>query len=1108
MSGRHRRPLGHSAIQDRRDNRTRPLHLPGCSRIGCRIPRRIKKLNAQRPKEQALSEEVDAALVRGVDFGSDGKCVVTNHSDGSLRVWNAATGTQVAVAKAEIEDNLAIRPGDLRFATVFGDKIAIRSLTTAAVEQELKPPKASYTNATPFAWSNGRFSPLRFSPDGQLLVQASVSQNRLIVWDLASKTAVNTSQTAIPVSIALASSDHRYLYTIAGQIAKSWNLGASAETVEAPEGIVMGVSMSRDRNWLAWNGGNNIDVFSSIPTVPTHYSLPSCHNQTSLVACDHQYEGLVEIMGFSDDDSLLFFRETVNFLGSLYTGTATEFYAAGMRDKSLKPLFTLPLAGAVTDAFCPERNLIAFVQPPSVAQLSSGVTASPSRTIRLFDVTQSKEIEGLHFAAATDELIEELVSQTHEDNPENFPDLAKARIGGEKGLRDGEAVTKIVFSPAGKFLAATYQFHGVALWRMADGKFILHTGPHIRPDGKPGSMPTAIAFSPDNRWLIAGWDDGTIRRFDTNTGREAASWAGHGNSVTSLSFVSGSDLLISTGEDGTVKFWNLGGGSQPLLTLSPGVNPYDWAAVSSAGLFDGGSDGWSRFLWRFHNSIFDTQPVELFFREYFHPDLLVDFFNCAYAPVSNCGRVEPARPLMSINRTLPIVDSISIQGDAHSAATVSVSVNLHVPKPNNRAAESSPENRVYDVRLFRDGQLVAQYPDAPRGAAEQQTSITTDRDLAAWRREHAVKLDANGRATIRFKNIRLPQRPGVESVKFTAYAFNSDRVKSLTARPVEFRFRPATANASRTAFLITMGVNANESPHLNFDLAVSSAEDTRALLKAKLQEDYQEVVEIPLYSELEPDSNQVRSKLAQKADLEAVLDSLAGRSADGVRRNEVDPKHQLRAAGPDDAVIVYIASHGYVAPDGTFYLMPYDTGSNWGVTEDLLTRCESKPDQSTLCGYAFDFLAHSVSSSELAAWWHGVDAGTMVMILDSCHSGAVAGRQFRPAPLGDPGFGQLAYDKGMLIVSASQPAQTEKGQWVAGGQGLTLLVDALETAAKANPDKSFLEWLHETKQQLPLLTSQLYPAMKEADIQIPVLLDFTNETRLAALAAADPLGNP
>jgi hypothetical protein len=71
-----------------------------------------------------------------------------------------------------------------------------------------------------------------------------------------------------------------------------------------------------------------------------------------------------------------------------------------------------------------------------------------------------------------------------------------------------------------------------------------------------------------------------------------------------------------------------------------------------------------------------------------------------------------------------------------------------------------------------------------------------------------------------------------------------------------------------------------------------------------------------------------------------------------------------------------------------------------------------RSDESTSCGQAQDLLAHSVSSSDLTAWWNGADAGETLMILDSCHSGAAAGKEFDPDHSGDPGLGQLRYDKG------------------------------------------------------------------------------------------------
>ena len=43
------------------------------------------------------------------------------------------------------------------------------------------------------------------------------------------------------------------------------------------------------------------------------------------------------------------------------------------------------------------------------------------------------------------------------------------------------------------------------------------------------------------------------------------------------------------------------------------------------------------------------------------------------------------------------------------------------------------------------------------------------------------------------------------------------------------------------------------------------------------------------------------------------------------------------------------------------------------------------------------------------------------MIVDACHSAAsVDEAGFKPGPMGSRGLGQLAYDKGMRILAASQ----------------------------------------------------------------------------------------
>jgi hypothetical protein len=210
--------------------------------------------------------------------------------------------------------------------------------------------------------------------------------------------------------------------------------------------------------------------------------------------------------------------------------------------------------------------------------------------------------------------------------------------------------------------------------------------------------------------------------------------------------------------------------------------------------------------------------------------------------------------------------------------------------------------------------------DGTDGGSDHELRANFASEIITWRRRHLISL-VDGKKVITFHGVPLPQRKDVKSVIFTAYAFNSDRVKSATSRPFEYQLPVPRESMPRRAYVITMGVNANES-HFNLEMAVPSAQRAGLLLGAELQNDYPEIHQIVLYSDLAEDSAQVVVKNASKSNLKAVLDLLAGRPVSPRLRELVDPGHVVRSTTPDDAVVLYVASHGYMNPHGTFFLFP------------------------------------------------------------------------------------------------------------------------------------------------------------------------------------------
>ncbi len=275
---------------------------------------------------------------------------------------------------------------------------------------------------------------------------------------------------------------------------------------------------------------------------------------------------------------------------------------------------------------------------------------------------------------------------------------------------------------------------------------------------------------------------------------------------------------------------------------------------------------------------------------------------------------------------------------------------------------------VHDLRLFRDGQLVGY--------------------LAGL-----LPLGTDGTATRTF-TVRLPHRAEMKSVAFSAYAFNDDQVKSSTAH-LSYTLPAALPARKGRAYLITVGINRYETRQWDLRFAANDARRMGAALQARLAHTgaYDQVIWVPLLADGD-------DLAATKAAIRAIIDRLAGRQAD---MTALPPEAaKLRPATPDDLLILTWSGHGYTSADGQFYLIPYDIGpAITRITPEVLQR--------------------AISSEELSSWLRDVDAGNLAFIIDACHSAAsVEGGGFKPGPMGARGLGQLAYDKGMAVLAATQ----------------------------------------------------------------------------------------